>query len=173
MYIHTSLCTQVNIYLIIYAYHKCTFEPIYICKIYVCTWLHDICIILYRYYRCIHPQTENQGTKTDTTTPVAVSPMKMSGISRKTSGILPCPSCPFNWTPVLQGSTGLGIDVPMFHITQLLGISFPTDIVQGDVQQIPIFGTSIPTPVVYGVFLSHRAPPKSPSISTIGIFPNN
>ena len=29
------------------------------------------------------------------------------------------------------------VNVPMFHITQLLGISFPTDIRFGDVKEIP------------------------------------
>ena len=46
---------------------------------------------------------------------------------------------------------GVGIDVPMLHITQLLGI-FHLQIFKGDVKHCethPQKGTSIPTPVVY------------------------
>ena len=35
------------------------------------------------------------------------------------------------------GVSGVGIDVPMVHITQLLGMWIPTDMAEGDVKQIP------------------------------------
>ena len=39
------------------------------------------------------------------------------------------------WGPAFQmDSTGVGFYVPMFHITQLLGMSSPTDMAEGDVQ---------------------------------------